>query len=293
LQVKHGKPIGKEFFMIIDSHTHAWEYWPYNPPVPDSESRGRVEQLLWEMDCNGVDKAVLVCARIDHNPGNNDYVAACVKQYPHRFIQFADVDCSWTSTYHQPGAAQRLAAAAKKYQLKGYTHYLKSDYEWFASEEGQKFFEQTAKLGLIASLALGPQWMPALRQLAEQFPAVIFLCHHMAGARADEAPPRQNFQEILKSAAIPNIYIKLSGFHYVSQVSWDYPYSDTFFLVRQLYENYGSERLCWGSDYPVVRFSMTYRHALEVFRKHCTFIPEAHKQLILGGNLQRLLNCDG
>ena len=36
--------------MVIDSHTHAWKYWPYQPPVPDPESRGRVEQLLWEMD---------------------------------------------------------------------------------------------------------------------------------------------------------------------------------------------------------------------------------------------------
>ena len=61
--------------MIIDSHTHAWEYWPYEPPVPDHESRGRVEQLLWEMDRSGVDVSVLVCARIEHNPRNNDYVA--------------------------------------------------------------------------------------------------------------------------------------------------------------------------------------------------------------------------
>ena len=45
---------------IIDSHTHAWQYWPYEPPVPDHESRGKVEQLLWEMDRVGVDKAVLV-----------------------------------------------------------------------------------------------------------------------------------------------------------------------------------------------------------------------------------------
>ncbi len=278
--------------MIIDSHTHAWEYWPYEPPVPDFKSRGRVEQLLWEMDRNDVDKAVLVCARIDHNPGNNDYVADCVKKYPDRLIQFADVDCSWTSTYHTPGAAQRLAEAAEKYQLKGYTHYLKNDYEWFESEEGLKFFEKTAELGLIASLALGPRWMPALRRLAEQFPSVTFLCHHMAGARTDEELPHPNLQEILKSAAVPNIYIKLSGFHYVSQVSWDYPYSETFWIVRKLYEHYGPERLCWGSDYPVVRFSMTYQHALEVFRKHCTFVPEAHKKLILGGNLQRLLSVE-
>ena len=103
--------------MIIDCHTHAWEYWPYQPTVPDHTSRGRVEQLLWEMDRVGVDQAVLVCARIDHNPNNNDYGAECVKKYPDRLIQFADVDCSWTETYHQSGAADRLHEATEKYQL--------------------------------------------------------------------------------------------------------------------------------------------------------------------------------
>jgi L-fuconolactonase len=276
--------------MILDSHTHAWDYWPYEPPVPDHESRGRVEQLLWEMDRSGVDMAVLVCARIEHNPRNNDYVAECVAKYPDRLVQFADVDCSWTETYHAPGAAARLAAAAARYGLKGYTHYLRSDHDWFESEEGLAFFRTTADLGLIASLALGPEWQPALRKLARRFPSIPFLCHHMAGARADEPAPHPGLQEILASAAVPNIYLKLSGFHYVSQVSWEYPYPDTGWIVRRLYEEYGPERLCWGSDYPVVRFHMTYRQALEAFRTHCPFVPAADQEQILGRNLQRLLD---
>ena len=276
--------------MIVDSHTHAWEFWPYEPPVPDHESRGRAEQLLWEMDRNGVDRAVLVCARIEHNPDNNDYVAECVKAHPERLVQFADVDCSWTATYHTPGAADRLEEAAEKYRLKGFTHYLRSDHDWFQSEEGIRFFEKADELGLIASLALGTGWQPALRELAGRFPRVPFLCHHMAGARAGEARPYPNLKEILRSASVPNIYIKMSGFHYVSQVSWDYPHSDTHWIVRELYQSFGPERLCWGSDYPVVRTNMTYQHALEVFRTHCTFIPEADKERILGNNLAGLLD---
>ena len=79
--------------MIIDSHSHAWHHWPYKPEVPDSTSHGIAEQLLWEMDRNKVDRAVLVCAQIDHNLDDNDYVAACVARYPDRLVQFADVDC--------------------------------------------------------------------------------------------------------------------------------------------------------------------------------------------------------
>jgi predicted TIM-barrel fold metal-dependent hydrolase len=275
--------------VIIDSHTHAWEYWPYVPAVPDPESRGRVEQLLWEMDRCAVDRAVLVCARIDHNPDNNDYVAARVREYPDRLIQFADVDCSWTETYHAPGAAGRLRAAAERYGLRGFTHYLKADYDWFDSAEGLDFFGTAADLGLVASLALGPGWQPALRRLAERFPSLPFLCHHMAGARAAEPPPHSELAEILASAAVPNIHVKLSGFHYVSHTSWEYPYPDTLWVVRRLYEAFGPDRLCWGSDYPVVRFHMTYRQALEAFRTHCAFVPEQDQARILGGNLQRLL----
>src|SRR5215470_4414151 len=137
--------------MILDSHTHAWDTWPYEPPVPDPDSRG----------------------------------------------QFADVDCSWTDTYHTPGAADRLRAAAERYHLKGFTHYLKDDVEWFASKDGLAFFQVAADLRLIASLALGPRWQPALRDLARRYPSVPFLCHHMAGVRVDEPEPRPDLQEVL------------------------------------------------------------------------------------------------
>lgn len=277
--------------MIIDSHCHAWPRWPYQPPVPDDASRGMVEQLLFEMARNGVDRAVLICARIDRNADNNDYGAACVGRFPDRLYQFADVDCSWTETYHAPGAADRLAEAARKWPIHGFTHYVKGedDGAWFLSEEGLAFFAKARDLGLIASLSIQPELQPVLRKLAERFPEVPFLCHHMAGASAGEAHPYPKLKEILASARVPNVYIKLSGFAYVSERKWDFPFSDALWIVRALYEHFGPGRMCWGSDYPVVRSYMTYPHALEAFRTHCPFVPEGDRAEILGGTLGRLL----
>jgi predicted TIM-barrel fold metal-dependent hydrolase len=250
-----------------------------------------VEQLLFEMDGAGVTQAAIVCARIDHNPDNNDYVADCVRRYPARLHQIADVDCSWTETYHTPGAADRLAAAADAYQLAGFTHYVKSDDDgsWFLSEEGLAFFRVAEQRGLIASIALGPRLVPVLRQVAERFPSVPFLVHHMGHPKAVEPPPYSVLKQILAGAAAPNLSLKLSGFHYAAPVAWEYPYPDCAWLVRAIYEHYGPDRLCWGSDYPVVRRAMTYRQSLEAVRIHCPFIPPEHKERILGGNLERLL----
>ena len=278
--------------MIIDCHTHAWTYWPYEPEVPDPETRPRVEQLLWEMDQVGVHMSVLVNARIDHNPDNNEYGLECAQKYPDRFVNFADVDCSWWPTYHTPGAAGRLAEAAKKYHLKGFTQYLKDDYDYFETDEGTAFLEKAAELNLIVSFALGTSWQEPLRTLARRFPSLTFLCHHMAGCRASEGPPYPSMLELLKSAEVPNIYVKLSGFHYVSQVNWDYPYSDTASIVRILYAHFGPERLCWASDYPVVLPHMTYRQSLEVVRTHCPFIRDKDMDLILGDNMARLLGIE-
>ncbi len=94
--------------MIVDSHCHAWTYWPYEPPVPDPESRGVVEQLIDQMDRTGVAQATIVSAQIEHNPANNDYIAASVRRFPSRLYQYADVDSFWSDTYHAPGAAKRL-----------------------------------------------------------------------------------------------------------------------------------------------------------------------------------------
>ena len=274
--------------MIVDSHCHAWRYWPYQPPVPDPESRGTIEQLLFEMDQNGVDQAAVVCARIDHNPDDNEYVHECVQRYPDRLHQIADVDCQWMPEYHTPGAADRLRAAIERYRLKGFTHYVKreDDGAWYLSPEGLAFFEVAAERGQIASLALPPHLQPVLREVAARFPSVPFLCHHMAGARVAEPG---HLPEILASARLPNIYVKLSGFHYVAPKGWEYPFPDCRDIVRALYDAFGPARLLWGSDYPVLRRHLTYQQSIEAFRTHCAFVPADHQARVLGDNLAGLL----
>ncbi|MBI4306828.1 MAG: amidohydrolase [Chloroflexi bacterium] len=277
--------------MIIDSHCHAWARWPYQPQVPDVDSRGRVQQLLFEMDQNGVDMAVVICARIGQNPDNNEYVVSEAARYEGRFIPFPDVDSSWSSTYHTAGAAERLEKIARQWKVKGFTHYLKSEPdEWLRSSQGREFFAVATQYGLIASISGGPGWQPELREIAAAFPRLTILCHHLGGLRPRSATYDSDLKQLMESAALANIMVKVSGFYYGSASEWDFPYRDSIGMFERIYTAFGSDRLCWGSDFPVCnKGRCTYRQTLEVVRAHCPFIPKADMHMILGDALGRRL----
>ncbi len=170
-------------------------------------------------------------------------------------------------------------------------HYLAEDDDaaWLYSEEGLAFFAVAEEHRLIASIACGPQHQAAIRRAAEAVPVRAVLLHHLALVPRRMSRAHPGLREVLASIRLPNIYLKTSGFYYGSCVKWDFPYSEAGWVVRALYEAFGPYRMCWGSDYPVVRFFMTYRQAIGCFRTYCTFVPEADKAWILGRTLEGLL----
>ena len=282
---------------VIDSHCHAWPRWPYQPAVPDDSTRGSAEMLLHDMDQYGVDEALIVCARIDRNDDNNQYIRDQVRKYPDRLHQAIDIDSNWSDTYHAPQAAERLSRTLDDYPAIAVSHYLRDTPEshaWLVSDAGFAFFRVIADRNLLLSMSGGPTFHPEIRQIARQFSSMPILCPHLAGIRASsiEDPP---VQEVLKSAEYENIFIKVSGFNYGSANEWGFPYHDRHWIARALYEHFGPERLCWGSNSPVSagRGWLTYRQTIEVVTSHCDFIPERELEMVMGGNLTTLLSRAG
>lgn len=276
---------------IIDAHCHAWRHWPYQPPVPDPTSRANADRLLWEMDQSVVASAILISASIDHNPDNADYSATCARSSGGRLLAFPDVDCRWHPTHHSFGAEQRLHAVVRRLQPIGFTHYLFEDRDpsWLLSADGLTFFSAASARRLVVSLACGARQMPTVAKLADRFPDIPFLIHHLGRVKANPVDG-DGLRLLLAAASSPNIHIKLSGFGYAVDAGWDFPCTDTQPVVKALYEHFGASRLLWGSDYPVSQRYMTYRQTLEIVRTHCAFIPENEMRQVLGGNMQALIS---
>lgn len=284
--------------MIIDSHAHAWERWPYDPAVPDPASRGSAASLLYEMDQAGVDRAVLVAACIGQgdprtdNRGNNEYALHAAREHPDRFSVLIDVDSRWSAHHHQPGAAQRfrrvlddLTQTGSRPVLAGITHYLHDDDDgWLGSRAADELVSVVAAEDLLVSLHARPVWFSSLRSLASRFPTTPFLLHHQGHVDADD---RGQLHALVGLAEQDNVVVKVSGFHYLTDRPWNFPFPDRRVFHTLLHE-FGAHRLVWGSDFPVVRPHLTYRQTLELVRT-CSELDEKTVSAICGGTLARLL----
>jgi predicted TIM-barrel fold metal-dependent hydrolase len=70
----------------------------------------------------------------------------------------------------------------------------------------------------------------------------------------------------------------------------EYPFPELSEPLQKLYQAVGGERLVWGSDMPNVERNCTYRQSLEYLRSSTRpWLPSAQLDLILGGNVLRLL----
>ncbi len=251
-----------------------------------------MEQLLWEMDQSGVSSACLVAANIERNPDNNVYIAACVQKYPGRLHHIAHIDCFWEPTYAAEGAADRLSGLVERFHPAGITKYFGPEItDWPLSDEGTAFFSRAERLGLIVSLAARPGWQPQLREVARRFPAMQILLHHLGSFRAPGTNVEQAFDLLAGTLEQENVYVKLSGFHYGAVRSWNVPQVEAVEFARRIHGITGGRRLCWGSDYPVVKRdrSFTYLQTIEMVRTHCSFLAADDLPYVLGGTIHSLL----
>ena len=83
--------------MIVDTHVHIWEIsdtYPIGPTAPTWNSypdeTGTAEELLADMDAEGVDWTVLV--QTSWSTWDNGYIADSVVRYPDRFVGHGLID---------------------------------------------------------------------------------------------------------------------------------------------------------------------------------------------------------
>src|SRR5688500_3487628 len=145
--------------VTCDTHCHASLAW-YAP----------IESLLYEMDANGVEQALLIQIR---GQFDNSYQQECVRRYPGRF---ASVVCVDTTRADAPEALARWAEqGAAGLRLQADTR--------SPGDDPLAIWRAAARLGLPVSCQGSAEALAAddFAQLVQELPALSIVLEHLAG----------------------------------------------------------------------------------------------------------------
>lgn len=273
--------------MIVDCHTHYIEpEAPGRPYVyPGTLAPISYDQIADQASALGIDRVVQVTASTmgyDNRYSVEGAVARAdrVLGVVGRFDPLA------------PGVADRLAAYWSQPQVLGIritTFHEPSAKRWLADRALEPFLLAAGRQGVPVCVH-APFQNRELLETVQRHPAVRFIVDHMNVRHERGLSAQAAFSQwagLLRIAALPNAWVKVSYFPEAVMESERYPFPTAQQRFRELVEHAGAGRLVWGSNYPPVERACTWREALDFIREACGFLSPADRDGILGGNFLR------
>ncbi len=252
--------------ILVDTHVHVGQYW-YEP----------VETLLFQMQRNGVAKAVLIQFLGNYD---NRYEVECLHRYPGRFAVVVMVDTEKSDASDTLEKWAEEGAVGVRLRPNGRS----------PGPDPLAIWRKASELGLVVS-SIGTADMFAgdeFRRLVEELPDLKIVLEHLGGAVPEPQPESQIdynlFEKVLALAKYPNIYIKLPGFGELlpRPVPHGTPFDKPPHVVHMAYEAFGRQRMMWGSNFPPCAKKEGYTNTLRFPMERTPFFSEEDKEWIFG-----------
>ena len=257
--------------MRIDSHQHFWRY--------DAQRHGWItddmavlrkdylpEQLLPELKHNGMDGCITV--QVEHSEAETMSLLDLAGRHPEIVGVVGWVDLA------AHGLAARLRTLSQFPKLRGFRHVAQAeaDDRFLVRPDILRGISALAEFGFTYDILIYPRQLPAAIELVGRFPQQKFVVDHLAKPPIKAGEIDAWAAQIRALGNAPNVYCKLSGM--ITEADWQHwqskdlaPYLDVVF------EAFGSDRLMFGSDWPVCLLAGSYARVKAVVSeyagKHC------------------------
>jgi predicted TIM-barrel fold metal-dependent hydrolase len=136
--------------------------------------------------------------------------------------------------------------------------------------------------GFLLELLMNPYQAAEVARLAADFPQQIFVINHCGTpVDRDEAAMERWRDGLHAMAAQPNVAIKVSNY---GNYAADHTLPSLRAAVMTCLDAFGTERVMFGTDYPVARRTMTYQDICERFKDIVAEFSPAEQRDLLHGN---------
>lgn len=272
----------------IDSHQHFWKF----DPVRDAwitEDMGAIRRdflphdLAPVLKAHGMDGCVTVQA--DQSAAENDFLLALAAE--HDWIKGV---VGWVD-FQAADITEQLARYEEHKKLKGFRHVLQG-------EPQRDFMLRPAFLNGIRALRefnfsydilIFPDQVGFAETFARKFPDQRFVIDHLAKPYIRDKkldPWRHDMQRL---AALDNVSCKVSGM--VTEANWQsWKKQDFFPYLDVVVSAFGTDRLLFGSDWPVCLVAASYGEMMAIVTDYFSTLSENEQAKIFGGNAAKFYN---
>ncbi len=267
--------------MRIDSHQHFWSYHPVKHSWIDNSMEvlrrdfmpDDLQDVLMEMNMTGC-----VAVQADQSEAETRFLLDLATK--HSFIKGV---VGWVDLC-ETNVAERLAHFTADAAFKGVRHILQSERDDFML--GKAFCNGIAQLeqfNLSYDILVFPNQLKNTVKLVERFPEQRFVLDHLAKPYIKDGKISAWKTDIEILAKHKNVHCKISGMVTEADVlNWDEndfkPYMDVVF------EAFGTNRLMFGSDWPVCLLAGNYSRVLSITENYIKQFTDEEQSMIMGKN---------
>ncbi len=266
----------------IDAHNHYWYYdaQEYSWIGEEQALLKRdflPEDLLPELEKQGVVGTVAVQAR--ERLEENRFLLELANK-----SEVVQGVVGWID-YNDDHFEEKLKAFAMNPKAVGLRHFIQSapDETYMFREEFMRGIAALKRYGLTYDILIGHKQLPATLKFVELFPDQPFVLDHIAKPPIKAGllePWKTHIQQL---ALHPHVHCKLSGL--VTEADWNHwREEDIEPYLEVVLEAFGSDRLMFGSDWPVCLLAAPYNRVLSLLERYIKQIPLEDQEKIMGRN---------
>jgi len=186
-------------------------------------------------------------------------------------------------------ARAELEFLASRYIVKGVRRNVQSepDPEFSLGPEFLAGVRLLAEFGFTFDLCLRHEQLPVAAELARRVPEVTFVLDHLGKPDLRKKTFQPWANDLKALAVLPNVVAKISGL--TTEADWSawQPAELTPYLNRVL-ESFGTRRLMFGSDWPVMTLATDYQRWIETVRTQVPLSKEEDWEQLFHTNAERI-----
>jgi L-fuconolactonase len=273
--------------MRVDTHVHFWHYDPaqhdwINDDMDELKQHYLPKDLFPTLTRNGLDACVAV--QVQQTEVETHFLVELAKKY-----DFIKGVVGWID-FQNENIEERLRYFSQYPIIKGWRHIVQAEADDFLlRKDFQRGIQALQPFNYTYDVLIYHHQLNQALEFISRFPDQKMIIDHCAKPAIVRGKIDEWKTAMQEMAKFPNVYCKLSGL--LTEARWRqwkpadfYPYLDTVF------DSFGTNRLLFGSDWPVILLSGMYVQWKSLLNKYMENFNDEEKEKVFGENAMRFYN---